>query len=111
QPHVNILLNDYHRPFYHDLPFPAGRLREGRTGAGRADAVIVTKCPVVLTSEDQKGIETHIRSYTRPGVPVFFAGIAYGKPVNFAGQTTAAFNSIVAVAGIAQPGSFLKHLN
>ncbi len=35
---VNILLSDFNRPFYKDLPFPAGRLRETRSGAKRADA-------------------------------------------------------------------------
>jgi tetraacyldisaccharide 4'-kinase len=40
---INILLSDFNRPFYHDLPFPAGRLRETRSGAKRADLVVVTK--------------------------------------------------------------------
>ena len=44
-PSLSILLTDYHRPFYEDFLLPAGRLRESRSGAGRADIVIVTKCP------------------------------------------------------------------
>ena len=44
-PSFNILLMDYHRPFYEDLTFPAGRLRERRRGANRADCIVVSKCP------------------------------------------------------------------
>jgi tetraacyldisaccharide 4'-kinase len=41
----NILLTSYHRPYWSDFVLPAGRLRESRTGANRADAVLITKCP------------------------------------------------------------------
>ena len=53
RPHLNLLLVDYNRPFYTDYPFPAGRLRERRKGARRADAIIVTKCPLNLWTTEQ----------------------------------------------------------
>jgi tetraacyldisaccharide 4'-kinase len=32
---------------------PAGNLRESRRGAKRADLIVVTKCPEILTEEKQ----------------------------------------------------------
>ena len=85
-PHLNLLLCDYNRPFYADYPFPAGLLREGRRGANRADAVIVTKCPDALPNSEQADIRRKIGRYTRPETPVFFAGLRYDSPVSFAGD-------------------------
>ena len=90
QPHVLLLLMDYSRPFYDDYPVPAGRLREFRRGARRADAVIVTKCPLALTTTDQQRIQQRIRAYAYPQTPVFFAGLQYGAPVSFATQQAVA---------------------
>ncbi len=56
-PHLNLLLSDFNRPFYTDYPFPAGRLRESRSGAKRADAVIITKCPDTLSSIEHLGFD------------------------------------------------------
>ena len=79
-PSFNILLTDYHRLFYNDHPFPAGRLRERRRGAKRADVVIVTKCPDDLSVAEQKEIEANIKKYTLPNTQVFFTGIRYQSP-------------------------------
>ncbi|GAA4409126.1 tetraacyldisaccharide 4'-kinase [Nibrella viscosa] len=100
--HVNLLLNDYNRPFYADHPFPAGRLRERRHGARRADAVIVTKCPDNLPNSDQQLIAARIQRYTRPGTSVFFAGLRYEAPVAYANnQPNNTIREVVLVSGIA----------
>jgi tetraacyldisaccharide 4'-kinase len=83
RPHLNLLLMDFNRPFYEDHPFPAGRLRERRRGARRANAVVVTKSPLNLSISEQYRIIDQIRPYTRPDAPVFFAGLHYGRPVPF----------------------------
>lgn len=75
---LNLLLTDMRRPFYADEPMPAGWLREGRKGALRADAVVVSKCPADLPAEKQQKIQQQIAAYTRPGTPVFFSTFAYG---------------------------------
>jgi tetraacyldisaccharide 4'-kinase len=77
-PSLNILLSDYHRPFYEDFLLPAGRLRESRTGAERADIVVVTKCPIEMTDEEMIDIEKSIREFAER--PVFFTHIRYGNP-------------------------------
>jgi len=106
---INILLNDYNRPFYEDYPFPAGRLRERRCGARRADAVIVTKCPAELNVSEKENIIENIRRYTRAGVPVFFATTRYGVPLSYEGLPVALKNVKMA-AGIANPSPFAAYL-
>ena len=91
QPHLNLLLTDYNRPFYTDDPFPGGRLRERRQGARRAQAIIVTKCPHDPSPAERATIKAAIRRYTNPkqGVadpPILFTGLAYDQPRRFADQ-------------------------
>ncbi len=102
QPHLSILLMDYNRPFYDDYPFPAGRLRERRKGAKRADVVVVTKCPNDLFATEQQRIMAKIRPYTQPGIPIFFAGLRYDQPVSFATrQAVTNLQEVVLVSGLA----------
>ena len=102
KPHLNLLLMDYTRPFYDDYPFPAGRLRERRNGARRADAIIVTKCPMDLFSTEQQRMVEKIRPYARPETPVYFAGLHYEQPVSFATRKPVSdLSSVVLVSGLA----------
>lgn len=102
RPHLNILLMDYNRPFYDDYPFPAGRLRERRKGARRADVVVVTKCPTNLWATEQARIANRIRTYTRPETPIFFAGLTYNSPTSFARhQQTTGLSDVVLLSGLA----------
>ena len=76
----SILLTSYQRPFYYDYVLPAGRLRESRRGARRADAVVVTKCPNGLSEGEQEQIRHQVQAHTRLDTPVFFTGLRYGEP-------------------------------
>jgi tetraacyldisaccharide 4'-kinase len=100
-PRLSILLTDYNRPFYGDFVLPAGRLRESRGGASRADMIIVTKCPPDLSRTSQQEITRRIEQYKRPEVPVFFTGIRYGEPVPFGGAGGAFNPDVVLVSGLA----------
>jgi len=80
RPLMNILLSDYNRPFYNDFVLPAGRLRESRNGAKRADAVIVSKCPDSLSEKEENEIREKILPYIKNDTPVFFTGIKYSAP-------------------------------
>jgi tetraacyldisaccharide 4'-kinase len=86
RPQLNILLSDHNRPFYQDTVLPAGRLREARKHARRADLVVVTKCPDDLTQKKMEHIEEKVGRYTAPKTPVFFAGIRYLKPERIYGN-------------------------
>ncbi|GAB3640114.1 tetraacyldisaccharide 4'-kinase [Spirosoma arcticum] len=111
RPHLNLLLMDYNRPFYADHPFPAGRLRERRHGAHRADAVIVTKCPTNLSIAEQQAISEKISRYTRLGTPVFFAGLQYDQPISFATQQPANnLRDVLLVSGLANADSLEQYV-
>ncbi|MDQ6480731.1 tetraacyldisaccharide 4'-kinase [Dyadobacter sp. LHD-138] len=106
---VNILLNDYNRPFYEDLPFPAGRLRETRNGANRADGIIVTKTPDNLPETERDKIRKSIRIYSRAEAPVFFASISYSEPLGY-DTFPVLLKKVIIVAGIANPQPFTTYL-
>ena len=78
QPTVNLLLTEYDRPYWRDQLMPVGRLREWRSGADRADAIIVTKCPEDLTQEERAEIIAEMSP--RAGQRVFFSRYGYARP-------------------------------
>jgi tetraacyldisaccharide 4'-kinase len=86
RPGLNILLSDFGRPFYSDMVLPAGRLRESRKHARRADMVVVTKCPPDLDHSSMNDIEKQIQRYAGQNVPVYFSGIRYLEPIRFFGD-------------------------
>lgn len=79
KPSFQVLLTEFDRPFFNDLLLPAGRLREARGGASRADAIVVTKSPAHLSDDDMLTFETAVRKYADK--PVFFTSVRYGLPV------------------------------
>ncbi|WP_031529233.1 tetraacyldisaccharide 4'-kinase [Dyadobacter crusticola] len=107
---INILLNDFNRPFYKDHPFPAGRLRENRNGAKRADIVIVTKCPAELNQSAKDEIRKRIAYYAGTEKPVFFSFTDYAAPVGYNGAAVQLKNVKIA-AGIADPTPFIRYIH
>lgn len=86
KPQLNILLNDYHRPFYNDHVMPMGLLRESRHHAKRADMVVVTKCPEELGKTEMDQISAQIGKYSRQAISVYFTGIKYLEPQKLFGN-------------------------
>lgn len=109
QPSLNLMLTDYHRPFYKDLVMPAGLLREPRAGASRADAIIVSKCPERLSEKGQKAIKHKIQRYASQAVPVFFTSFTYGAPVPLQEGINSGKN-VVLLTGIANAEPLKKYL-
>ena len=56
----NILLTEYDNLFCDDFFIPTGDLRDDRKSAGRADIIIVTKCPANLSLEEKEEITEKI---------------------------------------------------
>lgn len=79
---LNILLTDYSKLYIHDHLLPSGRLRESRSGARRADLIVVTKSPAVLSPLEIRRITSSLKpqAYQK----VFFSYISYRKlkPLN-----------------------------
>lgn len=51
--HLNIVLVDYNRPISKDCLLPFGRLRDLPGRLGKADIIIVTKCPTYLEDDER----------------------------------------------------------
>ncbi len=92
QRNYNILLCDYHRPFYKDTVIPVGFLREKPKHADRADVVIVTKCPDNIDNREMQEIEKNIKIYTKKETPVYFTGIRYLEPIAVYGKKAMSAN-------------------
>lgn len=107
KPSLNLLLMDYSRPIYEDFTFPAGRLRERRHGAKRADAIIITKCPEDLSVEKQNEIDKNLLPYLIQNTPIFFSKIKYGKPQNCRSEVgNIELKKVILLSGIANPKPF-----
>ena len=101
------LLTPFSKPFSSDFLLPMGRLRESRSGAKRADLVVVTKCPETLSKAQKTAIENQIRPFLNPGVPVFFSKIGYGIPYSIVGKS-AFSESVILVSGLADDRPFVS---
>ncbi len=107
-PDFQIMVSDYGRPFYNDHILPAGRLREPRSGARRADAIVISKCPQDLSSAKCEEVIRKTGTYA-PDVPVYFTSIAYDEPVCVQGKESVPAN-VILVTGIANPTPLVTHL-
>ncbi|MEP2772299.1 MAG: tetraacyldisaccharide 4'-kinase [Fulvivirga sp.] len=108
QPNLNILLSNYHKPFYKDFLMPSGRLREARKGADRADIVVMTKCPENLKDESLKEIENQIGRYTN--APVFFSTINYGQLTPVYSKESIPSLNVILFSGLASADLFSKYV-
>jgi len=106
----NILLTDYNQPFFEDYLLPGGDLRESRSGANRADIIIVTKCPDVIP--DDRLMQFHEKIKLKNNQQLFFSKIIYddvliGSNHNI-NRTEWKNKNVVLVTGIANPDSLVK---
>ena len=58
---INILLTPFNDLYSNDLVVPAGNLREFRSGAKRADIIVVTKCPEGVAYSTLQNIQLKIK--------------------------------------------------
>jgi len=109
KPSLNILLNDYNRPFYKDYLMPAGLLRESRQNASRADLIVVTKCPDSLSQKEMEEIKSQIIEYAKKNAPIFYTGVKYLKPRRLYGDIEFSENVFV-FSGIANAEPMLNYI-
>lgn len=105
----NLLLTRYDHPFYEDFLLPAGRLRESRSEAKRADAIVVTKCPEDLEQVRKDELKKHVGKYTEANV--YFTTVTYEGPVPFVStsQLENVPKKYIVVVGIANNDDFIRH--
>lgn len=105
--HLNILLTTFQQPFFSDYLLPAGRLRESRSGAKRADLVVVTKCPEEITEGLRNEFKNQISHYAGLKTPVLFSQIFYGKPYPIV-EGSKFSTSIILLSGLANDELLVK---
>ena len=107
-----ILLTSYGDLYSDDWILPTGNLRESRSGAKRANVIIVTKCPADLSIEEQKGIKSRLK--VASDQEVYFTYVTYDTFV-YNGKSkkqVVEMHSVakVLIAGIAKPEPFFTYL-
>ncbi len=75
----NILLSTYSNLYTKDWVLPVGNLREPRSGAKRADIILVTKCPKTITDIEKSKLIASINPLSHQSV--FFSSINYADQV------------------------------
>lgn len=95
-----VLLTPYDRLYIDDHMLPWGRLRDLPSRAGKADDIVVTKCPDTIRPIDMRVVDNrlHLPAYQR----LHFAGLEYA-PLSEEGTP-------LVVCGIAQPQYLLTHV-
>ena len=105
-----ILLTAYDDLFCDDWMLPTGNLRESRSGAQRADMIIVTKCPNTISEIAQEKIRQKIGL----DKPIFFSFVDYDDQVYSATDSLLVSEiknkAKILLAGIAKPKPFFDFL-
>lgn len=101
----NILLTSYGDLYSDDMVLPTGNLREPRSGAKRANVIIVTKCPAHISESEKESVKKQLKP--SPNQLVLFSSISYSDNV-LAENTHLALdvlnkNQFTLVTGIANP--------
>ncbi|WP_027137094.1 tetraacyldisaccharide 4'-kinase [Gaetbulibacter saemankumensis] len=107
---LNILLSTYYNLYTEDILLPTGNLREPKSGAKRADVIVVTKCPSNLSEKEKIQIIKSINPKTHQ--QVFFSSINYGAEV-ISDQdrlTLEVLKDLTLVTGIANASTLVDYL-
>jgi tetraacyldisaccharide 4'-kinase len=107
-----ILLTSFGDLYADDFMLPTGNLRESRSGAERANIVIVTKCPAGLSVEEQNKIRIKLKLNSNQ--ELYFSCIEYDDSI-YSDHTSMRVSEIknvdkLLLAGIAKPQPFFAYL-
>jgi tetraacyldisaccharide 4'-kinase len=109
---LNILLTAYDQLYCYDYVLPTGNLREPKSGAKRAHAIVVTKSPKSLSEDSKSSIVEQLN--TLPNQEVFFSSIQYADEIKSL-TSTMSINELTGVrftlvTGIANPAPLVIYL-
>lgn len=108
---LNILITDYHFPYYKDYLLPMGTLRESKKSSERADIIMVSKAPKDLNPTEKKGIMQQLGIFITQRC--YFSYISYKNwrcLTNNTELNNEHIYSITLVSGIANPNPLIVKL-
>lgn len=112
KPSFSILLTSYGDLYVNDWILPAGNLRESRSGAQRADIVVVTKCPEDLSHGKMAEIRKKLKLKNHQ--QAYFSKISYADDIKteHGSMPLGHLNDkdFTLVTGIANPKPLVSHL-
>ncbi|MEF3077514.1 tetraacyldisaccharide 4'-kinase [Winogradskyella poriferorum] len=108
----NILLTAYYNLYSNDIVLPTGNLREPRSGAKRADVIVVTKCPEAISENEKAKISKELK--VKPHQQLVFSSIRYAEKVisthsEMALQSLPEFTLVTGIANAKPLVDFLKN--
>jgi len=109
-PSILILTTTYKRPYFFDKLLPVGNLREVKSGAKRAEIILVTKCPDQLSDDKIKVISEKLNLTSRQ--KLFFTKIKYSPIIQNKLMNIKVENikeHFVLVTGIDDPDPLVKY--
>jgi len=110
---LNILLSTYNKLYVNDFALPTGDLREPKSGAKRADLIVITKCPINLSDSKKDAILKKLNPL--PNQIVFFSEIHYSESIyQIEGSKAMSYlkgKKFTLVTGIANANPLLDYLN
>jgi tetraacyldisaccharide 4'-kinase len=109
---LNILLTTFNDLYTEDVLLPTGNLREPKSGAKRADIIVVTKCPQGITETNKSKLKNSLKPLNHQHV--FFSSIVYSEKIkNFNDEKKLSDlkeTRFTLVTGIANSKPFVEHL-
>jgi tetraacyldisaccharide 4'-kinase len=117
RPYKSILVTEYSRPYTKDFLLPMGNLREGRSGANRADIIVVSKCPTDMQIIEKQRFINDINPLAHQ--KVFFSYYDYATPYHIFDPSVSLPNDkvldaeteVLLVTGIARTDYLVQHLS
>lgn len=112
-PGLSILLTSYDKLYIDDYVLPSGTLREFKGGSKRADIIVVTRTPEVLSPIDRRMISQKLNP--KPYQLVFFSYMEYQPLKKLYSNTKvkeelSSATSVVLFTGIARPANLYYYV-
>ncbi|MFH7018081.1 tetraacyldisaccharide 4'-kinase [Flavobacterium sp. FlaQc-47] len=107
-----ILLSSYGDLYADDFMLPTGNLRESRSGANRANIIVITKCPKNLSDDEQTEIRLKLKLTCSQQIYFTFIDyddFIYGENEKIAVSEIQSESKLL-LAGIAKPTPFFDYL-
>ncbi|CAM3305567.1 tetraacyldisaccharide 4'-kinase [Zobellia roscoffensis] len=108
----SILLTSFGDLYVYDWYLPTGNLRDSKKEAGRAQVIVVTKCPKDLSDQAKKAITIKLKPESHQ--QVLFSYLAYDDTLRTIDSSTSLeelkLKEVTLVTGIANPKPLVEYL-